>query len=103
MIESWTIQGIFAFFFKLECGELEWSAEREYGVIHFGKKSVILFDTREYAQILFLGGARGNFPKGAIFRGAIFLGGLFPGGTFPGDIFPGGHFSGAHFSRGHFS
>ena len=30
------------FFFKLECGELEWSAEREHGVIHFGKKSVIL-------------------------------------------------------------
>ena len=38
-------------FSKLECGELGWSAEREYGVIHFGKKSVILFDTREYAQI----------------------------------------------------
>ena len=51
MIESWTIQGIFAFFFQIECGELERSAEREYGVIRFGKKSVILFDTREYAQI----------------------------------------------------
>ena len=27
----------FVFFFKLECGEQEWSTEREYGVIHFGK------------------------------------------------------------------
>ena len=43
--------GHFFFFFKLDGGELEWSAEREYGVIHFGKKSVILFDTRECAQI----------------------------------------------------
>ena len=41
----------FFFFSKLEYGELEWSAEREYVVTHFGKKSVILFDTREYAQI----------------------------------------------------
>ena len=53
MKESWAIKDIFVslFFFKLECGEVEWSAEKEYGVIHFGKKSVILFDTREYAQI----------------------------------------------------
>ena len=51
MVESWAIQDIIVFFFKLECGELEWSAEREYGVIHFGQKSVILFDTRAYAQI----------------------------------------------------
>ena len=51
MIKSWAIQGIIVFFFKLEWGELEWSAEREYGVIYFGKKLVILFDTREYAQI----------------------------------------------------
>ena len=50
MIENWAIQDmiVFCFFFKLE---LEWSTEREYGDIHFGKKSVILFDTREYAQI----------------------------------------------------
>ena len=66
MAESWAIQDIIFFFFfklecgelewsaesfKLECGELEWSAEREYGIIHIGKKSVILFDTQEYAQI----------------------------------------------------
>ena len=50
MIESLAIQDMF-FFFKLECRELEWSAEREYGVIHFGKESVILFDTRDYAPI----------------------------------------------------
>ena len=30
----------FLFFFKLECGELEWSDEREYGVIHFGKSQL---------------------------------------------------------------
>ena len=53
------------FFFKLECGELEWSAEREYGVIHFGKKSVILFDTREYAQIKWIWKSRPkNWEKG---------------------------------------
>ena len=31
-----------------------WSVEREYGVIHFGKKSVILFDIQEYAQIKYI-------------------------------------------------
>ena len=52
MIESLAIQDIIiGVFSKLECGELEWRTERGYGVIHFGKKSVILFDTREYAQI----------------------------------------------------
>ena len=33
----------------MECLEAEWSAE--YGVIHFGRKSVILFDIRQFAQI----------------------------------------------------
>ena len=33
----------------MECGEVEWSAE--YGVIHFGRKSVIFFDIRQFAQI----------------------------------------------------
>ena len=30
----------FFFFFKLECGELKWSAERDYRVIHFGKSQL---------------------------------------------------------------
>ena len=74
------------FFFKLECGELGWSAEREYGVIYFGKKSVIVFDTREYAEsMLRVSGqfSGAYFSWGTNFRGVISLGALFPGGIFP--------------------